>query len=172
LENAIARKEDRSLVIENDTLKTNNTFRLETQQIDEDIHHLKQEYFANLNLIDPLPITLMTNEDFIPLKVLGGIKYEKIIGCYVLCNNEKEKYYVGQSKDVMRRLKQHFKGTEPKNIIFAEDYFTSQWEDRENLFSLKIIPLETKDELDATEKELIELYDAFNSGYNGTQGNT
>lgn len=99
------------------------------------------------------------------------MEYEKIVGCYIIRNKEKDKYYVGQSKDVIKRLKQHFKGTIPNNIIFAEDYYSSSM-DKSDLFEVKILPCATKDDLDRTEKQLIEKYDAFNSGYNGTNGNS
>ena len=79
--------------------------------------------------------------------------------------------YVGQSKDVYKRIKQHFHGTVPKNVIFAEDYYLSNIENKEKLFEIKIIPCETKDELDKLERELIIEYDALNNGYNGTSGN-
>ena len=111
------------------------------------------------------------DEAFIPLKEIISLEYEKIIGVYVIKNNEKNKYYVGQSKDVLKRIRQHFKGTVPANMIFAEDYFSSKW-DKENIFSVKIIPLHTKDELDATEKRLIKEYDSRMNGYNGTLGNS
>lgn len=100
------------------------------------------------------------------------MEYQKIIGCYIIRNKENKKCYVGQSKDVLKRIRQHFKGTIPNNVIFAEDYYCALSEIRDNLFEIKIIPCETKDELDRTEKQLIEDYDAFNNGYNGTSGNT
>ena len=70
-----------------------------------------------------------------------------------------------------RVCKQHFDGTNVKNIIFAEDYYCSQLENKDNLFEVRIIRLNTKDEMDQKEKELIEEYDSFNNGYNGTNGN-
>jgi hypothetical protein len=71
----------------------------------------------------------------------------------------------------LRRLKQHFKGTVPNNVIFAEDYYTSLSYNKENLFEVKIISCQTKDELDQMEKQLITKYNAFEFGYNGTSGN-
>lgn len=135
----------------------------------------KQElilYQEKLSEIIPLPSNYENDNTFIPLKKLIGFDYEKIIGCYVIHNTENNKYYVGQSKDIYKRIKQHFSGTTPKNVIFAEDYYLSNLQDKENLFEIKIIPCKTKDELDDTEKELIEAYDSCNSGYNGTKGNT
>ncbi len=105
------------------------------------------------------------------MKNFIGLEYEKIIGCYIIHNIEKDRYYVGQSKDIMRRIKQHFKGTMPNNIIFAEDYYNSQNSDKSNIFEIRIIQLETKDELDKTEAQLIEEYDANVTGYNSTRGN-
>ena len=127
----------------------------------------------NKKILEVKPLSNMVSYDdtFTMLKLFSGIEYEKIIGVYVIHNKEKDKYYVGQSKDVMKRIKQHFNGTIPKNTIFAEDYYTSQMEDRDNIFELKIIRCETKDELDRLERKLIYEYDSWNNGYNGTSGN-
>lgn len=136
--------------------------------------NIKKEYEEKYLSIEPLPVALTDSGDseFIPLKKLSGMNYEKIVGCYVIKNIEKNKYYVGQSKDVLKRVcKQHFNGTKIKNIAFAEDYYSSKLENKDDLFEVRIIRLNTKDELDKKEKELIEAYDAFNSGYNETNGN-
>lgn len=130
------------------------------------------EYNKKISEITPLMNTLKENIGFVKLKLLNGLAYEKIIGCYIIHNIEKDKYYVGQSKDVFKRLNQHFKGTVPHNPIFAEDYYTSAFANKEDLFEIKIIKCSTKDELDSTEKYWIEYYDSWNNGYNGTSGNT
>ncbi len=111
------------------------------------------------------------SDNFIKLKEFVLMEYKRMMGCYIIRNVEKQKCYVGQSKDIFKRIRQHFKNTEPINYIFAEDYYTSAIANREDLFEIKIIELATKDELDAVEKELIEEYDAYRNGYNGTQGN-
>ncbi|MBQ8394504.1 MAG: GIY-YIG nuclease family protein [Clostridia bacterium] len=129
-------------------------------------------YEQKLQSITPLPVHYEPDNSFISLKTIIGVKYEKIIGVYVIHNRENNKYYVGQSKDIYKRLKQHFVGTVPKNVIFAKDYYFSKSENKSDLFEVKIIPCGTKDELDKTEKNLIELYDSYNLGYNGTNGNT
>ncbi len=141
----------------------------------KEIQEIKINYSMEVSRVEPLPTALMesTRDTFIPLKQLCGMNYEKIVGCYVIRNTEKNKYYVGQSKDVLKRVcKQHFDGTKVKNIVFAEDYYSSEYENKDDLFEVRIIRLETKDELDEKEKELIEYYDSFKSGYNGTAGNT
>ena len=130
------------------------------------------EYNTKVSEVKPLSNIVAQDESFTMLKLFSGLEYEKIIGVYVIHNKEKDKYYVGQSKDVMKRIKQHFNGTVPKNTIFAEDYYTSQMENRDNIFEIKIIRCTTKDELDSLEKKLIYEYDSWNNGYNGTSGNT
>lgn len=131
-----------------------------------------QQYSNQLKEVQPLVCEYKEKDSFSPLKTIAGLKYEKIIGCYIIRNKENDKCYVGQSKDVLRRIKQHFRGTTPNNIVFAEDYYSSQIQNREDLFEVKIIPCGTKDELDRTEKQLISDYDSWNHGYNGTSGNT
>ena len=122
--------------------------------------------------VKKLPELDTEESNFIPLKEISGMAYKKIIGCYVIRNTKNKKCYVGQSKDILRRIKQHFKGTLPHNMIFAEDYFQTAEKERDDLFEFMIIPCETKDELDKKEKDLIEEYEAFTKGYNGTSGNS
>jgi len=146
----------------------------EIKERDEMIEQVNLKYKSKIQEVEPLLVstTDITNKDFISLKKFCGLNYEKLIGCYVIRNTENGKCYVGQSKDVIKRItKQHFDGTKVKNIIFAEDYFKSNLENKDELFEVKIIKLNTKDELDRTEAELIEEYDSFNNGYNGTAGN-
>lgn len=148
----------------------------ELEQAQNDLNELlekeEQKHKEKLQSIKPLEDNACVGDDsFMPLKMFIGITYEKIVGCYVIRNREKDKYYVGQSKDVLRRIKQHFKGTVPNNVIFAEDYYTSLQENKEDLFEVKIISCQTKDELDQMEKQLISKYNAFERGYNGTNGN-
>ncbi len=163
-------------------VRSENEKKIETLQLscinkikkfNDEIAATTADYLRKKDKIEPLNTTVDSYEcdnSFIPLKKIIALEYEKIIGVYVIKNNEKNKYYVGQSKDVLKRIKQHFKGTTPANIIFAEDYFASKW-DKEDLFSVKIIKLNTKDELDYTEKQLIQEYDAGINGYNGQLGN-
>ena len=141
---------------------------------EEKIRSIKNGYNEKINAIEPLPTSVEPDlsDVFVPLKTLCGMNYEKIVGCYVIRNTENNKCYVGQSKDVLKRVcKQHFTGTKVKNIIFAEDYYSSKLESKEDLFEVRIIRLKTKDELDSTEMQMIEQYDSFNNGYNSTGGN-
>lgn len=121
--------------------------------------------------IKQLPLDISASDQFIFLKTIKGMPKKKILGCYIIRNRENNKCYVGQSKDIIARLNQHFKGTEPSNIIFAKDYYESELSDKSLLFEVRIVQLSTKDEMDDTEKELIAEYDAYINGYNSTSGN-
>lgn len=132
---------------------------------------MRAEWEQKKREVTPLPTSYISdNVTFTPLKILSGMSYTKISGCFVIRNRENNKCYVGQSTDVIKRLKQLFKGTVPTNMVFAEDYYSSQ--DKENLFEFMISPQNSKDKLDSVQRELIEEYNAFNSGYNGTSGKT
>lgn len=113
-------------------------------------------------------IEIKTYEDgFIDLRKSLNFSHKEIIkGVYIIWNKTKNKYYVGQSKDINNRIfKQHFKKGDVANIVFAKDWF------EQDDFCYKIIPLETKDELDQTEREYILKYNSFVNGYNSTSGN-
>ena len=148
-----------------------DSYYVAIKQNEDQIKNDEAAYKEQVAQIKPLDSCFENDSDFAPLKDLAGITYRKIKGVYVIRNRELGKVYVGQSKDVLKRLKDHFTGVVPKNIIFAEDYYKSEYENTDDLFEFKIEEIETKDELDNREKELIYEYDAFNAGYNKTSGN-
>ena len=153
-------------------MDTNKKIEQQIKDSSKKISDYNEIYRNRIATIQPLNMDINhAGDDFIPLKSISAFNKEQIIGCYIIKNNENGKCYVGQSKDVLKRLRQHFKGTEPTNIIFAKDYFSSKFEKKEDLFSVKIIPCQTKDELDRTERMLIEEYGAREIGYNSTVGN-
>lgn len=144
----------------------------QSNEIDEKIEQTKHFWEKKRSGITPLPEDIAQDSGFFPLKSLSGMRYAKVIGCYVIHNTANNKYYVGQSKDVYKRLKQHFRGTVPQNWIFSEDYYQTDPSLREDLFEVKIVECDSKDMLDATEKAMIEEYDSWNTGYNRTKGNS
>ena len=150
-------------------------YQLKIKEKENELNKKKElrqlDYEQKYSQIQPLTTSVEQDDSFTMLKTFNALDYQKIIGVYLIHNKEKDKYYVGQSKDVMKRIKQHFNATTPKNPIFAEDYYTSKMENKDDLFEIKIIPCETKDELDKLEKELIAEYDSWVNGYNGTSGN-
>ena len=85
------------------------------------------------------------------------------MGIYVLYNETKGKYYVGQSKEIITRIKKHF---EVEQI--ALDYING------DVIKVKILnatELDADYRIDHIEKTGIELFDASGSGYNKTGGN-
>lgn len=158
----------------NDEIKTQEKEQnKEIYRIKKKIHDIQTFYNSKRKEIKKLQASIINNStetDFIPISNISSFVKQQFAGVYIIKNNENNKCYVGQSKNVLKRLKQHFKGSVPHNVIFAEDYYSSN--NRDNLFSVKIIPLQTKDELDTAERKLIEEYDSFENGYNQTGGNT
>lgn len=173
--NSIASLEQKNHNLEKENTNLNSDIKDITKTMEEEVKTINETYNEKISHVEPLPtdISAKTDKEFIPLKKLAWMNYEKIVGCYVIRNKENGRCYVGQSKDVLKRVcKQHFEGTKVKNIIFAEDYYQTKFENKDDLFEVRIIRLNTKDELDKKEKELIEEYDAFGAGYNGTSGNS
>jgi alanyl-tRNA synthetase len=84
-------------------------------------------------------------------------------GIYVLHNETKNKYYVGQAKALTARIKKHF---EIEQI--AQDFLGG---DRISAKILTAAELGGDYRLDHIEKLGIELYDADKTGYNKTAGN-
>ncbi len=145
--------------------------RDKVKKIDEEIAALEARTNEAIKGVVPLTVDFEDDNEFMPLKRFIGIPYEKIVGCYIIKNTQNNRCYVGQSKDVCKRIKQHFHGLEPANIIFAEDYYSTEPQSRADLFEIKVIKCETKNDLDTTERNLIDIYNAFSEGYNGTNGN-
>ncbi len=116
----------------------------------------------------------ITPEEFMRIrtaKVHGG-KYEPYIsssrnfaGVYILHNQDRDKYYVGQSKTVFNRVNNHFTGKGNGDVYV--DYRNGEH------FTIKLIPLMKSgfDSLDSLERYFISYYHAFENGYNKTRGN-
>ena len=110
---------------------------------------------------------------FIPLKdIRNNLDSLHFKGCYIIRNVENNKIYVGQSKDIATRITQHFDtDCKPLNHIFFEDYYNSKLTNKTDLFEIRFEVCDSKDDLDKREKELINQFNSFNYGYNGTRGN-
>lgn len=86
-------------------------------------------------------------------------------GVYVLYNMTKDIYYVGQSKNVKRRVRQHLAGYGCKELY--EDYTNG---DKIAVYSQSLLD-SGYDNLDAFEQDMIEKYNAYSEGYNKNSGN-
>lgn len=88
-----------------------------------------------------------------------------IVGVYIIHNESRNQYYVGQAKKLFFRINQHFTG-HGNGDVYADYKYGDD-------FSIKIIKLSESgyDDIDQLEKDMIEKYHAFNAGYNRTSGN-
>ena len=104
----------------------------------------------------------MTPDDFFELRKRQD---GDIVGVYIIYNDNRNMYYVGQSKRVFFRVNQHFTGHGNGDVYADYKYGDS--------FKIQIITLANSgySDLDMLEKDLIKKYDAYNSGYNRTAGN-
>lgn len=152
--------------------KQNKNLKNEINENNEKIN--KELYILNMKLHKIVNATIVNNfDDFQNIKEIMDGKFDlnnlkNIKGVYIIWNKTKNRYYVGQTKNLYKRIfTQHFNiaNGDVKNIIFAKDWFSG------DEFLLKTIQLETKDELDDTEKYYIDMYDSFKNGYNSTSGN-
>lgn len=98
----------------------------------------------------------------------GGALYSNnfiFSGVYILYNQSKDLYYVGQGKKVFDRVNSHFTG-KGNGDIYADYKYGDKW-------TIKMIALDHSgfDRLNALEKYTIEIYNAYEKGYNRTRGN-
>lgn len=127
------------------------------------------EFFIRLYIKECSKIKLahnyhnMSPEQFFKLrKTING----DMVGVYVLYNHNRKMYYVGQATRLFFRVNQHFTGHGNGDVY--GDYKRGK-----DKFTIKLIPLVNSGyyDLDKLEKDMITKYDAYNSGYNKTQGN-
>ena len=87
------------------------------------------------------------------------------VGVYILHNTYNDKYYVGQSVHVLKRLCQHFNGKGCEDVY--KDYCMGM------PFEIQCISLTGSgyDNLNKLERDYIRYYNAYYGGYNKTRGN-
>ena len=115
----------------------------------------------------------MTPEEFMKMRSTsfggrGNPSYaltRNFAGVYILYNNSKNMYYVGQGKQVLNRVNAHFTG-KGNGDVYADYKYG-------DMFSIKIIALENSgfNSLNELERNTIARYNAFSNGYNKTRGN-
>lgn len=86
-------------------------------------------------------------------------------GVYILYNKTKKMYYVGQGKQVISRVNNHFTG-KGNGDVYADYKYG-------DVFKIRLLALEGSGfkTLNDLERETIKTYDAFAHGYNKTRGN-
>ena len=89
-----------------------------------------------------------------------------VTGVYVLHNRTNGMYYVGQGTSVFTRVNAHFTG-KGNGDVYADYKYGHD-------FAIRILPLNGSayNTLNALEREMIQAYDACESGYNKNKGNS
>ncbi len=82
-------------------------------------------------------------------------------GIYIIHNTTKDKYYVGQSVNVIKRVNNHLKG-KGNGDVYADFKYGSN-------LTIQIIKCREED-LNALEKQCIQKYNACGLGYNKNKG--
>ena len=114
---------------------------------------------------------LNNREEFTPLEFVDmykNLKNNKIkisnidqSGCYVFLNQTKNIYYVGQSKNVLKRINQHLNAKGNGDV-----YADLKYGDKFIIFIVKC----PEYELNITEKILIKEFNSYSNGYNKNSG--
>ena len=86
-------------------------------------------------------------------------------GIYILHNHTQNIYYVGQGQRVLDRVNMHFTG-KGNGDVYADYKYGEK-------FTIKILALKGSgfDTLNELERHAIDLYDAYENGYNKQRGN-
>ena len=100
------------------------------------------------------------------LVVFDALRQTDFTGIYVLHNITKDMYYVGQSVRVVARVGQHLTG-HGNGDVYADFKYGDEFE-----ISTVSLADSGYDSLNDLEREAIAAYDAYNSGYNKTAGNS
>lgn len=105
----------------------------------------------------------INNKEWKPLESVLKSSDKGGVGIYILYNRTKNKYYVGQAKQLFKRVREHF-------IIedIAMDYKAG---DNIQVKFLTANEIDDDYRLDHIEKTGIEIFDSERNGYNKTTGN-
>ena len=87
------------------------------------------------------------------------------VGIYKITNIKNNMIYIGQSRQLSKRLKSH------KNAV-EKSYIDNEIRKNPNDFKYEIIEYCSEEELNEKEIYWIKFYDSYNSGYNKTPGGT
>lgn len=108
----------------------------------------------------------LTVEEFLRKRKSGfDSKEDYQVGVYILHNQTKNKYYIGQSKDLLNRIFSHVNGRGNGDVYF--DYKSGD-EFRVRIYSYNPNQFRSLDEF---EYHYIRIYEPHLSGYNRQAGN-
>ncbi len=127
-------------------------------------------------LIDPRPLRMIIWSGYLSkpandlcVRVLGK---NQITGIYKITNTVTNMVYIGQSKDIKTRWREHMKCGLGIDTPVGNKLYAAMIEDGIENFTFELLETCLSSELDEKEKLYIELYDSYNFGYNLTKGNS
>lgn len=123
----------------------------------------KREAYRNWNIFCYIPN--YTVQEFFDTYYIYQCKFSDLAGCYVLYNKTKRMYYVGQSKDIISRVKQHFTG-KGNGDVYADYKYGDLFE-----IGLSLLSHTGYRVLNDLERDLIDVFGAYERVYNKTRGN-
>lgn len=135
----------------------------EVNKIKEDIKNQIEDLANNTLEVTPAEFFEMRNKSF-----GGRALYSNnfnFAGVYILYNESKDLYYVGQGKQVLNRVNSHFTG-KGNGDVYADYKYGDSW-------TIRMIALEGSGFSTLNELELhsIDTYNSYEQGYNKTRGN-
>lgn len=127
-------------------------------------------------LTDPRPLRMIIWSGYLSkpandlcVRVLGK---NQITGIYKITNTVTNMVYIGQSKDIKTRWREHMKCGLGIDTPVGNKLYAAMIEDGIENFTFELLETCLSSELDEKEKLYIELYDSYNFGYNLTKGNS
>lgn len=127
-------------------------------------------------LTDPRPLRMIIWSGYLSkpandlcIRVLGK---NQIKGIYKITNTVTNMVYIGQSKDIKTRWREHMKCGLGIDTPVGNKLYAAMIEDGIENFTFELLETCLSSELDEKEKLYIELYDSYNFGYNLTKGNS
>lgn len=139
-----------------------NVSEVEYEEISEEtsFNDTGNIHTENSQPIDTLKV--YTPEEFFQMRLTS----KTFKGVYVLYNQSKSMFYVGQAKNVLSRVNAHFSGRGNGDVYADYKYG--------DLFIIRLMPLEGSgyENLNDLEREMISYFHAYGKGYNKTKGNS
>lgn len=125
-------------------------------------------------LSDPRPLRMVVWTNYYSKKandmcnrILGA---NKIIGIYKITNLQTKEVYIGQSKDIKERWREHLKCGLGIDTPAGNKLYASMKQYGVDNFSFELLCSCKAEELNEKEKSFIDLYDSYNFGMNSNRG--
>ena len=99
--------------------------------------------------------------------ILGS---ENVCGIYKITNIKNQMCYIGQAKDMRKRLNEHLKKGLGIDTLQGNKLYQAMLEDGIDSFTFELLEECSEEELNSKERYYIELYNSIDYGYNSQSG--